>query len=41
MAWNIIAKTASDDDLGAIYDYLMTQKPISNKVDKFTLQGVK
>lgn len=41
MAWNFIAKTASDDDLGAIYDYLMTQKPISNKVDKFTLQGVK
>ncbi len=41
MAWNFIAKTASDDDLGAIYDYLMVQKPINNKVDKVTLQGVK
>jgi hypothetical protein len=41
MAWNFIAKTASDDDLGAIYDYLMVQKSINNKVEKVTLQGVK
>ncbi|MEO8513190.1 MAG: cytochrome C [Ignavibacteria bacterium] len=41
MAWNFIAKTASDDDLGAIYDYLMAQKPVNNKVEKFTLQGLK
>lgn len=41
MAWNFIAKTATDEDLGAIYDYLMAQKPISNKVEKYTLQGMK
>jgi cytochrome c553 len=41
MAWNFISKTASDDDLGVIYDYLMAQKPVNNKVEKITLQGVK
>jgi len=41
MNWNFIAKTASDDDLGAIYDYLMIQKPVNNKVEKVTLQGLK
>ncbi|MBZ0204072.1 MAG: cytochrome C [Ignavibacteria bacterium] len=41
MAWNFIAKTASDDDLGALYDYLMTQKPVQNKVEKISLQGMK
>ncbi|HMT11261.1 MAG TPA: cytochrome C [Ignavibacteria bacterium] len=41
MAWNFIAKTASDDDLSAIYDYLMKQPPVSNKVEKLTMQGVK
>jgi hypothetical protein len=41
MAWNFIAKTSTDDDLMAIYDYLMVQKPVNNKVEKITLQGVK
>jgi hypothetical protein len=41
MNWNFIAKTATDDDLGAIYEYLMAQKPINNKVEKITLQGIK
>ena len=41
MAWNFLSKTATDDDLSAIYDYLMTQKPVNNKVEKVTLQGMK
>lgn len=41
MAWNFIAKTSTDEDLMAIYDYLMTQKAVNNKVEKITLQGVK
>lgn len=41
MNWNFIAKTATDEDLGAIYEYLMAQKPINNKVEKVTLQGIK
>ncbi len=41
MAWNFIAKTATEDDLSAIYDYLMAQKPVNNKVEKITLQGLK
>jgi mono/diheme cytochrome c family protein len=41
MAWNFIAKTASDDDLSAIYDYLMAQPPVKNKVEKISVQGVK
>lgn len=41
MAWNFIAKTSTDDDLNAIYDYLMAQKPVNNKVEKITLQGLK
>lgn len=35
MPWVNLAQ-ATDADLGAIYDYLMTQKPIKNKVEKFT-----
>ncbi|MEO8664108.1 MAG: cytochrome C, partial [Ignavibacteria bacterium] len=35
MPWTFLA-TASDEDLGAVYDYLMTQKPVSNRVEKFT-----
>lgn len=35
MPWTFFA-TATDSDLGAVYDYLMTQKPINNKVEKFT-----
>ena len=41
MAWNFIAKTSTDEDLMAIFDYLMAQKPVNNKVEKLTLQGVK
>ncbi len=41
MAWNFMAKTITDDDLGAVYDYIMSQKPVQSKVEKFTLQGVK
>jgi len=41
MAWNFIAKTATEDDLSAIYEYLMAQKPVNNKVEKITLQGLK
>lgn len=35
MPWNMYA-TMTPDDLGAIYDYLMSVKPISNKVEKYT-----
>ena len=38
MPWTFFA-TATDDDLGAVYDYLMSQKPVFNKVEKFTLPG--
>lgn len=41
MAWPFIANTATDEDLGAIYDYIMSQKPVSNKVEKMTLKGLK
>jgi mono/diheme cytochrome c family protein len=41
MAWNFVAKTATDEDLLAIYEYIMAQKPVSNKVEKITLQGLK
>lgn len=41
MAWNQIGMTLSDEDLGAIYEYLMAQPPVSNKVEKLTLQGMK
>lgn len=35
MPW-IVFSNATDEDLGAVYDYLMTQKPVFNKVEKFT-----
>lgn len=41
MAWNFIAKTSTDDDLLAIYAYLMAQKPVNNKVERVSLQGLK
>ena len=41
MIWNQIAKTCTEEDLGAIYDYIMTQKPVTNKVEKIGFQGVK
>jgi len=40
MAWNLLGMTLTDDDLGSIYEYIMSQKPINNKVEKKTLQGV-
>lgn len=41
MAWNFIAKTSTDSDLEAIYEYLMAQKPVNNKIEKITTQGLK
>lgn len=41
MAWNFIAKSSTDDDLLAIYEYLMSQNPVNNKVEKITLKGLK
>ncbi|MBL8006379.1 MAG: cytochrome C, partial [Ignavibacteria bacterium] len=35
MPW-IVFSNATDEDLGAVYDYLMTQKPVFNKVEKFS-----
>lgn len=35
MPWRIYA-TMSEEDLGSIYDYLKTVKPINNKIEKFT-----
>lgn len=39
MPWTFFA-SCSDEDLGAIYDYLMAQKPVSNKVVKYEPNGV-
>jgi len=41
MAWPLWGGYATDEDLGAVYDYLMSQKPVNNKVEKVTLQGMK
>lgn len=38
MPWTFL-NNATDDDLGAVYDYLMTQKPVYNKVEKFDPAG--
>ena len=35
MPWTFFAQN-TEEDLGAVFDYLMSQKPVSNKVDKFT-----
>ncbi|MBX9850477.1 MAG: hypothetical protein K2X86_01825 [Cytophagaceae bacterium] len=35
MPWTMYAGM-KEEDLGAIYAYLMTLQPISNKVEKFT-----
>jgi mono/diheme cytochrome c family protein len=40
MPWTFFA-TAKEEDLGAVYDYLMSQNPVSNKVEKFSLNGIK
>jgi mono/diheme cytochrome c family protein len=41
MMWNQFAAVCTDEHLGAIYDYLMAQKPVKNKVEKIGLTGVK
>lgn len=38
MPWSFLAGT-KEEDLGAIYDFLMSQKPVKNKVEKFTPPG--
>jgi mono/diheme cytochrome c family protein len=41
MMWNQFALICKDEDLGAIFDYLMVQKPVNNKVLKIGSQGLK
>ncbi|MBP9191303.1 MAG: cytochrome c [Ignavibacteria bacterium] len=36
MPWTFYGEVCTDEDLGAVFDYLMSQKPISNKVEKFS-----
>ena len=38
MPWTFLAN-ATDEDLGSVYDFLMTQKPIYSKVEKFSPAG--
>ncbi|HEY3251684.1 MAG TPA: cytochrome c [Ignavibacteria bacterium] len=40
MPWSQFATGCSEEDLGAVYDYIMTQNPVKNKVEKIRLQGV-
>jgi mono/diheme cytochrome c family protein len=40
MPWTMYAGMETED-LAAIYEYLRTVKPLSNRVEKFSLQGVK
>ncbi len=40
MSWHFFAQ-AKEDDLAAIYDFLMTLKPINNKVEMIGITGVK
>lgn len=41
MMWNQFAAVCTDEHLGAIYDYLMAQKPVNNRVIKIGVPGVK
>jgi mono/diheme cytochrome c family protein len=41
MPWNEIATGYTEEDLGAVYDYIMTVKPVSNKVEKIGTPGLK
>lgn len=41
MMWNQFAAVCTDNDLGAVYDYLMSQKPVNNRVEKISTQGLK
>ncbi|HMR39144.1 MAG TPA: c-type cytochrome [Ignavibacteria bacterium] len=36
MPWTYYGNVCTDEDLGAVYDYLMSQKPVKNYVQKFT-----
>ena len=38
MPWTFLAN-ATDEDLGSVFDFLMTQKPVYNKVEKFDTSG--
>jgi mono/diheme cytochrome c family protein len=40
MPWNIFANVLKDEDLEAVYEYLMTQKPVEKRVEKVGIQGV-
>lgn len=40
MPWSLYAGM-TEEDLGAIYDYLMTQKPVRNFVNRYSPSGVK
>ncbi|MCI0449600.1 MAG: hypothetical protein L0Y79_07420 [Chlorobi bacterium] len=41
MPWNEFALGFKEEDLAAVYDYLMTIKPVSNKVEKNWITGIK
>jgi mono/diheme cytochrome c family protein len=41
MMWNLLALSCTEADLGAVFDYLMTQKPVSSRVEKIGVQGIK
>jgi mono/diheme cytochrome c family protein len=41
MPWNEFATGYKESDLAAVYDYIMTIKPVSNKVEKISIQGIK
>lgn len=36
MPWTFYGEVCTDEDLGAVYEYLMSQKPVKNYVEKFT-----
>ncbi|HMS33637.1 MAG TPA: cytochrome C [Ignavibacteria bacterium] len=38
MPWTFLAN-ATDEDLGSVFDFLMTQKPVYNKVEKYDPTG--
>lgn len=38
MPWTFFA-ASTEDDLGAIYDFIMTQKPVKNVVERFSATG--
>lgn len=36
MPWTFLGEVCTDEDLGAVYDYIMSQTPVKNTVEKFT-----